>query len=133
MAANSRRRQIQRKPVGVAIPMKLNDALLWLFQPPSPQPPDAVAGPPKALVRAAVGSVFLVSGTIKFLFENQGEGRFAKIGLPSPETLAYFVGGVEIVAGALIVLGLFTRLATVPLIIDMIVAVATTKLPLLFG
>ncbi|AKU95988.1 hypothetical protein AKJ09_02652 [Labilithrix luteola] len=85
------------------------------------------------LVRLAVGSVFLSSGIIKFLFENQGPGRFAKIGLPAPEQLAYFVGGVEIVAGIMLILGLAVRLAALPLIVDMAVAIATTKLPLLFG
>ncbi len=110
--------------------MKLQESLFSLFQ---PQPPDGGTGAPKALARAVVGWVFLASGIIKFLFENQGEGRFAKIGFSNPEALAYFVGGVEIVAGTLVVLGLFTRVAVIPLIVDMIVAVATTKLPLLFG
>ncbi|HWL89529.1 MAG TPA: DoxX family protein [Polyangiaceae bacterium] len=85
------------------------------------------------LLRASVGGVFAASGLIKFLFENQGAGRFAKIGLPNPETLAYFVGAVEIVAGTMLVAGLLTRLAALPLIVDMFVALATTKLPLLFG
>jgi uncharacterized membrane protein YphA (DoxX/SURF4 family) len=85
------------------------------------------------LVRLAVGGVFLSSGIVKFLFENQGPGRFAKIGLPAATELAYFVGAVEIVCGTLIILGLFVRLAALPLIIDMAVAIATTKLPLLFG
>jgi putative oxidoreductase len=85
------------------------------------------------LVRAPVGVVFLVSGAVKFLFDNQGPGRFAKIGLPAAAQLATFVGGVEIVCGALLVVGLFARLAAVPLVVDMIVALVTTKLPLLFG
>ncbi len=80
-----------------------------------------------------MGGVFLASGVIKFLFADQGAGRFAKIGLPAPEQLAGFVGAVEVVGGALLVLGLFTRLATIPLIVDMVVAIATTKVPLLFG
>jgi putative oxidoreductase len=80
-----------------------------------------------------VGGVFLASGVIKFLFANQGAGRFAKIGLPAPEQLAGFVGAVEIIGGALLMLGLFTRLAAIPLVIDMVVAIATTKVPLLFG
>jgi putative oxidoreductase len=83
------------------------------------------------LVRAAIGFVFLSSGALKFLFENQGPARFAKIGLPP--SLAYFVGAVEIVCGALVLVGLFARLAAVPLVVDMIVAVVTTKLPLLAG
>jgi len=84
-------------------------------------------------LRAAVGGAFLISGIMKFLYENQGPARFARIGLPAAEQLAYFVGAVEIVAGGLLVIGLFTRLATVPLMIDMLVALVTTKVPLLFG
>jgi len=85
------------------------------------------------LIRLGVGGVFLSSGIVKFLFDNQGPGRFAKIGLPDATQLAYFVGTVEIVCGALLVLGLFVRLAALPLIVDMGVAIVTTKLPLLFG
>jgi uncharacterized membrane protein YphA (DoxX/SURF4 family) len=84
-------------------------------------------------LRGVVGAVFLVSGATKVLYENQGALRFAKIGLPAAATLSSFVSTVEIVGGALLVLGLFTRLAAIPLVIDMIVAIATTKLPLLFG
>jgi putative oxidoreductase len=96
--------------------------------------PSVGTAPPATLaLRAAVGGVFLASGIVKFLFANQGAGRFAKIGFPAPEQLAGFVGTVEIVGGALLVVGLFTRLAAVPLIVDMGVAIATTKVPLLFG
>jgi uncharacterized membrane protein YphA (DoxX/SURF4 family) len=97
--------------------------------------PSLTSPPSRAtvLLRAATGAVFLTSGAVKFLFENQGPGRFAKIGLPAPGDLAYFVGGVEIVCGALLVVGLFTRLAALPLVFDMLVALATTKVPLLFG
>ena len=83
-------------------------------------------------IRAPVGLVFLVSGALKLLFDNQGVGRFTRIGLPSPGALATFVGVVEVAAGALLLAGLFTRLATLPLLIDMLVALFTTKLPLLF-
>ncbi len=85
------------------------------------------------LVRLAVGWVFVCSGLLKFLFENQGPARFAKIGLPEPTQLSYFVGTVEIVCGASLMVGLFVRLAAVPLVIDILVAIATTKLPLLVG
>lgn len=96
--------------------------------------PSVGTAPPATLtIRAATGGVFLVSGILKFLFNNQGAGRFAKIGLPAPEQLAAFVGTVEIVCGALLVLGLLTRLASLPLIADMVVAIAITKIPLLFG
>lgn len=75
-----------------------------------------------------VGAVFLSEGIQKFLFPDiRGAGRFAKIGLPEPDFLGSFVGGFEIVCGALILLGLLTRLASIPLIIIMLVAIATTK------
>ncbi|MEW6511713.1 MAG: DoxX family protein [Bacteroidota bacterium] len=83
-------------------------------------------------VRLIVGCVFLSEGIQKFLFADAlGVGRFVKIGIPAPEIMAPFVGVVEIVCGALVLLGLFTRLAAIPLIIDMLVAIATTKIPLL--
>jgi putative oxidoreductase len=86
------------------------------------------------LVRIIVGGVFFTEGIQKFLFpEALGEGRFEKIGIPAPYATATFVGVVEIVFGALLLLGLLTRLATIPLIIDISTAIATTKIPLLFG
>ena len=85
-----------------------------------------------ALIRAMVGAVFLSEGIQKFLFPDQlGAGRFLKIGLPSPEVLGPFVGSVEIIAGALVLIGLGTRLAAVPLLVIMSVALATTKWPML--
>jgi putative oxidoreductase len=85
-----------------------------------------------ALVRVLVGSVFLSEGIQKFLFpEALGVGRFAKIGIPIPSFSAPFVGVVEIVAGALLVVGLFTRLAAILLLVDISVAIATTKLPMI--
>jgi uncharacterized membrane protein YphA (DoxX/SURF4 family) len=84
------------------------------------------------LIRLAVGLVFLSEGIQKFLFpEALGAGRFTRIGLPAPEVLAPFVGAVEIVCGVLVVLGLATRMAALPLVIDMVVAIATTKVPML--
>ncbi|XXX76149.1 DoxX family protein [Sorangium sp. So ce134] len=84
------------------------------------------------LIRLAVGSVFLSEGIQKFLFPAEiGAGRFAKIGLPAPEILGPFVGSVEIACGALVLLGLATRLAAAPLIVTMLVAIATTKIPIL--
>jgi putative oxidoreductase len=91
------------------------------------------SGPRAAvLVRVLVGAVFLSEGIQKFLFPAAlGVGRFTKIGLPSPEILAPFVGCVEIVCGLLVLLGLLTRLAAVPLFITISVAIVTTKLPML--
>jgi uncharacterized membrane protein YphA (DoxX/SURF4 family) len=80
-----------------------------------------------------VGAVFIVSGAMKFLYENQGAGRFAKIGFPAPALVSSLVGTIEILAGVLLAVGLFVRLAAIPLVVDMCVAIATTKLPLLVG
>ena len=86
------------------------------------------------LIRLMVGLVFFEEGIQKFLFPAmQGAGRFARIGIPAPAPTAYFVGLVEIVCGALIVLGLFTRLAAIPLLIDISTAIASTKIPILLG
>jgi putative oxidoreductase len=84
------------------------------------------------LVRVMVGWVFMSEGIQKFLFPAAlGVGRFAKIGIPAPQFFAPFVGVVEIVCGALLIVGLLTRLASIPLLIDIIVAITTTKLPML--
>jgi putative oxidoreductase len=83
------------------------------------------------LIRVAVGCVFLSEGVQKFLFPAEvGAGRFAKIGLPSPDLLGPFVGTFEIVCGSLVLLGLVTRLAVVPLIVIMLVAISSTKVPI---
>lgn len=80
------------------------------------------------IIRLIVGAVFLSEGMQKFLFPAiRGAGRFEKIGLPSPEFLGSFVGTFEILCGVLILLGLLTRLSSIPLIIIMLVAIATTK------
>lgn len=79
-----------------------------------------------------VGWVFLSEGIQKFLFPAAlGVGRFAKIGIPAPAFFGPFVGVVEIVCGALLIVGLITRRASIPLLIDILVAIATTKLPML--
>jgi uncharacterized membrane protein YphA (DoxX/SURF4 family) len=86
------------------------------------------------LIRALVGVVFASEGIQKFLDPDAlGAGRFAKIGIPAPEVMGPFVGVVETVCGLLILAGLVTRLAAVPLIIDMLVAIASTKVPILLG
>ena len=86
------------------------------------------------LIRLVVGGVFLSEGIQKFLYPAEnGVGRFTKIGIPAPEVMAPFIGVVEIVCGALILIGLLTRLAAIPLIIDMLVAILSTKIPILLG
>jgi putative oxidoreductase len=86
------------------------------------------------LIRLIVGGVFLSEGIQKFLYASEnGAGRFAKIGIPSPEVMGPFVAVVEIACGALILFGLLTRLAAMPLIIDMLVAIVSTKIPILLA
>ena len=80
------------------------------------------------IIRLMVGTVFLSEGIQKFLFPTlRGAGRFEKIGLPFPDFLGSFIGSVEIICGTMILLGLLTRLATIPTLIIMLVAIATTK------
>ena len=84
------------------------------------------------LIRAAVGLVFFFEGIQKFLFSDAlGSGRFSKIGIPAPEIMAPFVGVVEIVCGALVAVGLATRLVVIPLIVNRAVAITSTKVPIL--
>jgi putative oxidoreductase len=84
------------------------------------------------LIRFVVGAVFLTEGIQKFLYAAElGAGRFAKIGLPSPGLLAPLVGTFEVTCGALVLLGLLTRLAALPLFTIISVAIYTTKVPLL--
>jgi putative oxidoreductase len=86
------------------------------------------------LIRLMVGVVFLVEGILKFLHPDEfAAGRFEKIGLPSPHILGPFVGGVETLCGALMLLGLFTRLAGLLLLIDISVAILSVKIPILLG
>jgi uncharacterized membrane protein YphA (DoxX/SURF4 family) len=85
------------------------------------------------LIRLMVGLTFLSEGIQKFLYPaDLGVGRFEKIGLPSPQLLAPFVGTFEIVCGSLVVVGFLTRFAAVPLLIVILTAISTTKIPMLF-
>jgi uncharacterized membrane protein YphA (DoxX/SURF4 family) len=96
----------------------------WLFDDRAPRP--------VLFIRVLVGFVFVSEGIQKFLFaDTLGVGRFIKIGIPAPELMAPFVGVVEIVCGVLITIGLVTRLAALPLVIDMLVAISSTKIPIL--
>lgn len=88
--------------------------------------------PTTLLIRFMVGIVFFSEGIQKFLYPAiRGVGRFEKIGLPEPEFLGTFVGSFEILSGVLLLLGLFTRLAAIPTLIIMIVAISTTKIDIL--
>jgi putative oxidoreductase len=86
------------------------------------------------LIRLAVGFVFVTEGTQKFLYADAlGAGRFAKIGIPLPTVMAPVVGCVELVCGLLVLIGFLTRPAALLLLIDILVAIISTKIPILLG
>ena len=86
------------------------------------------------LIRLVVGAVFLSEGIQKFIFpEVVGAGRFAKIPIASAETVAPVIGSIETICGILLIAGLLTRLAALPLIAIMLTAIFTTKIPILLG
>jgi putative oxidoreductase len=99
----------------------------FLFNPPLTAPRAIL------LMRMMAGGVFLSEGILKFVYTNQGVGRFTKIGIPAPELTATFVGSLEIVGGVLLIAGLFTRVIAIPFIIEMVVAILTTKISLYLG
>ncbi len=80
-------------------------------------------------VRLSVGLIFSTQGLLKFTDPNMGVIRFTRIGFPHPAFTAHFVGAFEMVCGILVLLGLFTRLAALPLFIVICTAIATTKIP----
>jgi putative oxidoreductase len=86
------------------------------------------------LIRLLVGAVFLCEGVLKFLLPSElGPGRFARIGIPAPEVMGIFVGVVEILAGSAVILGLLTRPAALALLINISVAILSTKIPIVVG
>src|SRR5262245_17112784 len=105
----------------------MKNLLTWLMNP----PPDGPAS--TLLLRLMAGGVFLWEGILKFVYVNQGVGRFTKLGMPFPHLTAHFVGYLEIVGGLLLLSGLMTRLIAIPFIIEMIVAILSTKISLYLG
>jgi len=85
------------------------------------------------LLRLMAGSVFFWEGLLKLVYVNQGVGRFTKLGFPFPELTAHFVAGFEIIGGLLIMAGLFTRLVALGFVIEMVVAILSTKISLFLG
>lgn len=86
------------------------------------------------IIRLMVGLVFLSEGIQKLLFEQQlGAGRFAKIGIPHPGFFGPFVGSTEIICSVLLLIGFYTRMATLPLLAVILTAIGTTKIPMLFA
>ncbi len=84
------------------------------------------------LVRIAVGLIFFTQGILKYIDSSMGAVRFTRIGFPHPYFTAHFVGTFEILCGLLLLAGLWTRLVSIPLLIVITTAIATTKIPELF-
>src|SRR5436305_91551 len=89
-------------PVGRSNQMK--KIISWLMNPPTNGPKSIL------LLRLMAGGVFFWEGLLKFVYSNQGVGRFTKLGIPAPHFTATFIGGLEIVGGLLLLTGLTTRL-----------------------
>ena len=105
----------------------MNKMIAWLTNAP-------VDGPKSTLIlRLMAGGVFFWEGLLKFVYTNQGVGRFTKLGIPFPHFTATFIGGLEIVGGLLLLAGLTTRLIAIPFIGEMIVAILSTKISLYMG
>lgn len=101
--------------------------LHWLTEPPTDGPASTI------ILRLMAGGVFFWEGILKFVYENQGIGRFTKLGMPFPHFTADFVACLEIVGGLLVLSGLMTRLIALPFIAEMIVAMLSTKISLYLG
>jgi uncharacterized membrane protein YphA (DoxX/SURF4 family) len=103
----------------------MNTILQFLLKP--TQAPRSVL-----LVRIAVGLIFFTQGILKYIDPNMGVVRFTRIGFSHPYFTAHFVGAFEILCGLLLLLGIGTRLVSIPLLIVIMTAIATTKIPELF-
>lgn len=105
----------------------MKKAINWFIYPP-------VNGQSTILIlRMMAGGVFFSEGILKFVYVNQGLGRFTKLGFPMPELTANFVATTEIIGGLFLLFGLFTRLTAFWFIIEMIVAILSTKISLYLG
>jgi putative oxidoreductase len=105
----------------------MNRFLAWITHPPTDGPRSIL------ILRLMAGGVFFWEGLLKFVYTNQGVGRFTKLGIPFPHFTATFVGGLEIFGGLLLLSGLLTRLISIPFVIEMIVAILSTKISLFLG
>src|SRR6476660_2851458 len=99
----------------------MNNLINWLFNPPTDGPRATL------LIRLMAGSVFFWEGILKFVYPNQGVGGFTKLGFPAPLFTATSDGWFEIIGGLLLLGGLMTRFIAIPFIIEMLVAIASTK------
>jgi uncharacterized membrane protein YphA (DoxX/SURF4 family) len=105
----------------------MNNLIHWLAHPPTNGPRSTL------FLRLMAGGVFFWEGLLKFVYTNQGVGRFTKLGIPFPHFTATFIGGLEIGGGLLLLSGLATRLIAIPFVVEMIVAILTTKIALYLG
>ena len=105
----------------------MKNLFAWLTNPPTEGPRSTL------ILRLMAGGVFLWEGILKFVYANQGIGRFTKLGMPLPHFTADFVACLEIVGGLLLLSGLLTRLIAIPFIVEMIVAILSTKISLYLG
>jgi len=105
----------------------MNKVISWLIH------PSTEGARSILLLRLMAGGVFFWEGLLKFAYANQGLGRFTKLGIPYPHETAIFVACLEIVGGMLLICGLATRLIAIPFVIEMIVAILTTKIALFLG
>jgi putative oxidoreductase len=85
------------------------------------------------LLRAVLGVVFVAHGGQKLFGWFGGRGIdgtsafFGSVGIPAPDVFAYVVGITELFGGVLLLAGLLTIVATIGLLTDMIVAIATVS------
>jgi putative oxidoreductase len=107
--------------------MNIQKTWQWVWNPPTDGPGATL------IIRLMTGSVFLWEGILKFVYANQGVGRFTKLGMPFPAFTATFVAWVEIIGGILFIIGWLTRPAAIAFIIEMIVAMLSTKISLYYG
>ena len=105
----------------------MKNILSWLNHPPTEGPRSIL------FLRVMAGGVFFWEGILKFVYTNQGIGRFTKLGMPFPHFTADFVALLEIGGGLLLLAGSLTRWISVPFIVEMIVAMLSTKISLYLG
>lgn len=86
-------------------------------------------GRAQLFIRLAVGLIFATQGILKYTDPHMGALRFERIGFPWPAFTAHFVGAFEVVGGILVLIGLWTRIACIPLLVVILTAIATTKIP----
>jgi putative oxidoreductase len=105
----------------------MNKVINWLATPPTDGPKSIL------LLRLMAGGVFLWEGILKFVYTNQGVGRFTKLGMPVPHFTAVSVAVLEIAGGLLLLSGFLTRFISIPFVVEMIVAMLSTKIALYLG